>query len=1381
MCTEEENPLLSASPTVFLEINGVLTGCVCDTGAETSLIPAEYYVSHLANADGLAPVDSLIKLVGANNLEIPVLGVYTATLSVAGHKFDSCFLVKKPSDPDSVSARRRKYPVLLGCNILRKMLNIPINDIQSASTDWGLVSRSFDLRADEIALRGPKDVDDAPVWPLHTGSEYTVVDSRSICTVKCHPKGRAPPAVGMHVCINEVGLVKQLEGTTVYVATSKSSQKELVTALPSLQEVAGKEIEVTVANYSKEPIIIPPGLKLGTAAKAVIGNSISLQHTRNGLIASVDELIETDLEDDLSCRSNTPQESDMTQFGHKRSVQDSEYPESYQLKTGEVYTLPPGVSLENVPSEKIPLFVKLLKNRDEAFSKNALDLGTCNIIPHQIRLKDDDPINLPFRRIAPNLVQEVKQQLDEMLRRGIIRKSCSPYASAIVPVRKKNGSIRICIDYRRLNAKTIRDSFPLPRIQESLEALHGSVVFSSLDLAHGYFQVVMEPDSVPMTAFRVPWGLFEFIRMPQGLVNSPATFQRTMEHLFGDLNLTELLIYLDDILVFSSTFEDHIARLDKVLGRLIGAGLKLNGAKCKFFQSQVLYLGHVVSSEGVAVDPDKVSRIVNWPTPDNSEQVVSFMGLASYYRRFIKSFSDVALPIRDTVKAQKKAGKPHAPFVWTKEADIAFRTLKLALSQTPVLIFPCFEKDFILEVDGSLRGLGACLSQMDEEGRLHPVSYASRCLRGAERVYPEYSSFKLELLALKWAVTEKFREYLLGVKCIVYTDHNPLIYLHTAKLGATEMTWAAQLAMFDVEIRYRTGSSNRCADALSRYPDIHADLCELLECSFVPVEIQTVGSEPISGDKATSKPMGHVGPEVLPSYTHEQLSQMQKSDAALRHIWALWDIKWQPGQEWTGHDGPLVNSWIKQWPFIKEYQQVLYRTVKDSALGLIHQLLVPKVLRQMLIETVHDKWGHQGSDRTFSLLKTRVYWPGMRGHVKRHVKACFHCLKSKTPIPTVRPLMRHLLAFKPMELVAMDFLKLDKGKGVIEDVLTITDAFSKWSVAIPCKDQTAKIAAKVLMQNWFSIYGVPLRLHSDQGRNFEGDLIRELCALYGITKTRTTAWHPQGNGQTERFNKTLCGLIKSVENCHQREWPDLIRHLVFMYNTTPHSVTGVAPYVLLFGREPTLPVDHLIGKANSDWDQDFIQCQADTMHRAWEFTKQRIQSSVAADKARRDRKANATPLAVGSRVLLKQTSFKDRHKLADHFGDQKYIITDSNDEQDLYNIRPINGGIEKWVNRKMLIQDPRIEVDPLLDLSGILPHYPSISGSESEPDINSESSSESDVDAQFRIIAVAPGKADGKTREDVLPEPVHQVPRRSSRATRGQHSNRDRLPQSVLG
>ena len=312
-------------------------------------------------------------------------------------------------------------------------------------------------------------------------------------------------------------------------------------------------------------------------------------------------------------------------------------------------------------------------------------MGTCSIIPHQIRLKDDDPINLPFRRIAPNLVQEVKQQLDEMLRRGIIRKSCSPYASAIVPVRKKNGSIRICIDYRRLNAKTIRDSFPLPRIQESLEALHGSVVFSSLDLAHGYFQVVMEPDSVPMTAFRVPWGLFEFIRMPQGLVNSPATFQRTMEHLFGDLNLTELLIYLDDILVFSSTFEDHIARLDKVLGRLIGAGLKLNGAKCKFFQSQVLYLGHVVSSEGVAVDPDKVSRIVNWPTPDNSEQVVSFMGLASYYRRFIKSFSDVALPIRDTVKSTKEGREATCTFCVDQGSRHSLQNIKTRSVSNPSL------------------------------------------------------------------------------------------------------------------------------------------------------------------------------------------------------------------------------------------------------------------------------------------------------------------------------------------------------------------------------------------------------------------------------------------------------------------------------------------------------------------------------------------------------------------------------------------------------------------------------------------------------------------------------------------------------------------------
>ena len=302
----------------------------------------------------------------------------------------------------------------------------------------------------------------------------------------------------------------------------------------------------------------------------------------------------------------------------------------------------------------------------------------------------------------------------------------------MVLVRKKDGQLRLYIDYRSLNSNTERDAFSLSRIDETLESMGGAKLFSSLDLAHGYFQGAMHPDSVSKTAFRVPWGLYEFLRLPQGLCNSPSTFQRIMEFIFGDMNLSELVLYLDDVLVFSKSFTEHLERLDKVLDRLEHHGLKLKGTKCKLFQKSVSHLGHIVSDKGISVDQGKIERVRDWQIPKSIAQLRSFLGLASYYRRYVRNFAKIAAPLHAlSGKTLEKVGN-EGTLVWNSEADTAFQTLKNTLCETPVLAYPQFDRDFVLEIEASLQGLGACLSQYDESGDL--------------------SSFKLELLALKWAV-----------------------------------------------------------------------------------------------------------------------------------------------------------------------------------------------------------------------------------------------------------------------------------------------------------------------------------------------------------------------------------------------------------------------------------------------------------------------------------------------------------------------------------------------------------------------------------------------------------------------------------------------------
>lgn len=465
----------------------------------------------------------------------------------------------------------------------------------------------------------------------------------------------------------------------------------------------------------------------------------------------------------------------------------------------------------------------LLQKHSNVFSQGEGDIGCATVVEHQIHLTDDVPIRQRYRRLPPSQYDQVKAHIQQLLETGIVKPSSSPYSSPIVIVQKKGGDLRLCVDYRLLNAKTRKDAYPLPRIDESLDALTGAKWFSTLDLASGYNQVPVAEVDKAKTAFCTPFGLFEFNRMPLGLCNSPSTFQRLMERIFGDQSFQSLLLYLDDIIIFSTSFDEHLKRLELVFNRLHSNHLKLKPSKCHFFQREVKYLGHVVSASGVATDPDKVKAVAEWKQPATTKELRSFLGFASYYRRFVEGFAKIATPLHRLV-AQVETGsnrsKSRANALgdgWTPECQQSFQTLKSRLISAPVLAYADFTKPFVLEVDASLAGLGAVLAQ-EQDGRRKPIAFASRGLRPTERNMSNYSSRKLELLAFKWAITSKFREYLLGAKFVVFTDNNPLSYLQTAKLEAAEHRWASELAMFDFEIRYRPGSANRNVDALSRLP-----------------------------------------------------------------------------------------------------------------------------------------------------------------------------------------------------------------------------------------------------------------------------------------------------------------------------------------------------------------------------------------------------------------------------------------------------------------------------------------------------------------------------------------------------------------------------------
>ena len=426
---------------------------------------------------------------------------------------------------------------------------------------------------------------------------------------------------------------------------------------------------------------------------------------------------------------------------------------------------------------------KLLTKHQHNFATSSSDLGRTSVLQHEIKTGQAKPVRQPARRPPRSFEGEEENIIDEQLKAGIIRPSSSPWASPLVYVKKKDGTIRPCVDYRKLNAVTQFDSFPLPRIDDCLDCLDGSSYFSTLDLQSGYWQVEVKESDREKTAFRTRSGLFEYNVMPFGLSNAPSTFERCMELVLKGLQWKTLLIYLDDVIIFSRTFEEHISRLDEVFYRLSKAGLKLKPSKCNLFQSEVLYLGHIITSDGVKANPEKLAAVADWATPTNVKDIRSFMGLCSYYRRFIKGFSHIARPLTRLLESGVK-------FEWTDECMSAFSELKRALVSDNVMAYPLDTGQFIMDTDASDYGIGATLSQMqwNEQKKCfeeRPISFASKALTRTQR---RYCVTRRELLAIVTFVNQ-FRHYLLGREFVIRTDHSALRWVMSFRDPSQQDGW----------------------------------------------------------------------------------------------------------------------------------------------------------------------------------------------------------------------------------------------------------------------------------------------------------------------------------------------------------------------------------------------------------------------------------------------------------------------------------------------------------------------------------------------------------------------------------------------------------------
>ena len=559
------------------------------------------------------------------------------------------------------------------------------------------------------------------------------------------------------------------------------------------------------------------------------------------------------------------------------------------------------------------------------FSFRSSDLGHTSLLQHRINTGSEGPIQCPPRRIPQARREDVRRLLREMLNNGIVEPSEGPWSSPIVLAKKKDGTLRFCVDYRKVNTITKRDAYPLPRIDDTLGTLGGFKFFTTMDLASGYWQVEMAPEDRPKTAFSTPEGLYQFRVMPFGLCNAPATFQRLMDRVLGTLKWSSCLVYFDDIIVVGSSFGDHLRHIASVLMKLREAGLKLKPTKCKFFQKQVAFLGHIVSACGIATDPAKTEVIAKWPTPQSRKEVQQFLGLANYYRRFIKNFGTIAKPLH-------RLTEKNITFQWTDTCQQAFDNLRKCLMTSPILAHPDWSKSFILDTDASDCGIGAVLSQVNSDASECVIAYASRSLSRQEQ---RYCVTRRELLAVVEFV-KHFREYLLGRRFTLRTDHGSLVWLKNFKEPEGQLArWLERLEEYDFTVVHRQGSLHNNADALSRIP------CR--QCG------RSSHSKDVPEGSAL---VGVVNSLPFQTYTAEQMRQFQSVDPIIGPVYNAVSLGELPSSEELNTWGRESKWLLQQWDSLVLDKGLLWR--KDLEDANKSQFILPYVLHDEVLKELHE-------------------------------------------------------------------------------------------------------------------------------------------------------------------------------------------------------------------------------------------------------------------------------------------------------------------------------------------------------------------------------------------------------------------------------------------
>ena len=824
----------------------------------------------------------------------------------------------------------------------------------------------------------------------------------------------------------------------------------------------------------------------------------------------------------------------------------------------------------------------------------------------------------PMYPLSQVELQTLRDFIEEHLRSGFIRSTSSPHGAPVLFAKKKDGGLRLCIDFRGLNQITKKDRYPLPFISDLLTTAGKARIYTKLDIRHAYHMVRIAEGDEWKTAFRTRYGTFEWLVMPFGLTNAPAAFQRYMNDIFSDLLDVYVIIYLDDILVYSDDPAKHSEHVREVLRRLRKHGLFARPDKCHFSSDTVEYLGFVLSKDGLKMDPSKVQSIQDWPEPRKVKDIQSFLGFANFYRRFISDYSDIVVPL---TRLTRKGIK----WNFSDAARKAFENLKSAFTSAPILTHWIPDKPIIVETDASDYALGAILSIQIDSGEIHPVAFHSRTFTAPELNYDTHDK---ELLAI-FEAFRVWRHFLegSGIPIDVVTDHKNLEYFSTTKvLTRRQARWSEYLSQFNLVIRFRPGKLGTKPDSLTRRWDVY----------------------PKGGnsDYATVNPNN-----FRPVFTQEQLSVSLRATDLLVPVLRASVIM---DQEQLNSD---ILSALSEDPVYLAHQkepQANWSVTSDGFLRHDKLIYIPDIndLRLRVLRYTHDHIlaGHPGQNKTVELIRREYTWPGLREFVKKYCKSCTTCMRAKPQRHKPYGLLKQLpIPERPWNSISMDFIETLPTSSGCDSILVIVDRLSKQSIFVPTTIHcTSEDLAQIFIMHVFSKHGVPEHVTSDRGSEFVSRFFRSLGKALDMKLHFTSGYHPEGDGQTERTNQTLEQYLRIFCNYQQDNWHTLLPLAEFAYNNAPSATTGVSPFFANKGYHPNLTVHP---------ERDLASARAKDLVVDLDELHQQLRKSIAEAQLRYQGPADARRIpppdfTVGQQAFVKAKFFRTTrpsHKLSDKY------------------------------------------------------------------------------------------------------------------------------------